>query len=332
MEEQQLLRWLLSCLNIADRVVSNWEHWNESVRNLLRSLRVQRHEIGSISRSRQEALELLRSKGLEDDYLRWLVGNITSDFAQAMHEAKELLAFLPQIQELADCLESPNLKNIAAAVAFYASEERVAHRERLRKMLEEANAARLPEVQLRRLALFLHTLLKHMKFPPHASDLKHALTLIAQRRVALNQLKELKPDLESFVKELEAVLRLLSQSVLSVVRMMLKMGEDAKSWLINYLEQPEEDVERLVPSQIDTEQLLVGVAQSRSLVEDMEHRLDRIPSYLKAVDQAALLLESPVLSTFSQTMVKRIDAWRRVRDRWVGLLNELERVLQQENG
>ena len=329
-EEQRILKRFLSCLHVVDRVVANWEHWEEYTRNLLRSLSLQDREVRLLSESQQRALELLQSKGMEDDYLGWLVGNATSDFVQLLHEAEEVLTFLPQVQEVADFLESPPLKVIVAAMTFYSSDERVAHRRRLCKMLEEANASRLPHLRLRRFALFLHTFLKYIKFPPHTTSIKHAIARIARYRRAINQMKDLESDLESFTKNREEILRIFAQSILSVVRMMLKTGEDPQSWLVDYFKQPEETAGQLVPSDIDGDQLLIGVAQSLSLIEDMEHRLKQTIPHLEAVERIAQLLESPVIKSLTVMDKKRIEAWRQIRSQWVGLLNQMEEILSRK--
>jgi len=329
--EQRWLQRLLDCLTTVDRALTNLEHWRDWALSIIRGLNLT-EDIPLLVKGTNHILQQLQNQNLENEYTRWLISNANAEFTDILTETKRILNQLLNLKPFAERLESPWLHIVISGITRLTKPDHTKHLQQLQQTLTAAYTAPTNQTRLRHLATFLHTFatwLLQLPLPNmKTEDPRWMLKMIQEARHQVNTLKRLTIQLQTFVENHNALYYYFQQAELSIIRMMLTYGGDPEQWWANFITHPEKDTPTLIPPKLDPQQLLIGVTQSLSFIEDLEHRLPRATKLIDTIDQLAQFLKSRPLTLYADNLRTRLAIWNQYRNKWTHLLTQLQKELQ----
>ncbi|MFX1562842.1 MAG: hypothetical protein ACFFDP_06005 [Promethearchaeota archaeon] len=333
--ERLWLENLLESISVVGRTLTNLEHWRDWSTALIFDLKLATSDIPLLARGEKTAFQRIQAQGLEEGFVRWILGTAITDFIDIIAETKELLTQIMSLQSFGHQLNSPWLLFICRAFGQLQEQRHEKQLEDLQKALNDAYYATDHDTRLRNLATFLYLYTKwQLDLAPEGvevNDPRWILKMIENAGGQVDRLKILTQRLRTLLKTRNAIYYYFEQAELSVIRMMLGYGGNPQQWWHTFITSPASEIPKIIPKNINLKELLIGVSHSLSLHEDLEHHLiPQSPVFIATFKQIAELLQSESFTNYCQTIEYRISIWDQYRTRWNRLLTQLQRELQHQ--
>ncbi len=330
--ESEFANTVLECFISINKSMIQLSLWQDWFMKLVSNLKLTDEEVLSLSKGPEVILERLRQKETDVGYFRLIVNNATNDFYDLLTPTTEVLNKLVELRPFFDKLKSPLFNEVLIRLDRLTEIKFNKLLSDMQKHITDAYNATNEEDFLRNFAALLHMfggwriVLLQDDTKLHQSG---ALRKLFQERSNLvEELNHLTDQFREYVEMRNTTNYHIRQSEMSIVRMMLTYGGNAEGWWFQFLATPPKDIAGIIPTSVDANQLLIGVTNSLSLLEDLDQRLHhKIPKISETMIKIAELLSSDPMKIYGESLIHRISIWEEFRPKWIKVLIQLKKEL-----
>jgi len=332
--EKWWLTQLFSSLSTIDRMQTNIERWRMWFLDLVENLEFTEDNIQVLTKGPDVVFKELKSRKIDDGYLRLVVNNATNDFLDYLKETRALLDQMLILDPFIKELESSVLQIVELRLQRIKD---VNYQELLSQMQQLLAATYNAPTQndfLRNLAALLHIFAGWRQMiqlnDTNLDDPKAMDRFVREARKIVNELAQLTRNFQGFVEARNLADYYVRQAELSTIRMMLSYEGTAENWWLEYIQAESHDISKFIPEKLDANQLLIGVTHSLALLEDLNQRLlPQIPNLRTTVGRLAEFLRSPTLELYQEINESRLALWEDYERQMVSLLVKLRTALHE---
>ncbi|MFX1299975.1 MAG: hypothetical protein ACFFAL_02640 [Promethearchaeota archaeon] len=326
--EKLWLNKLFACLSAIERIMNTIDRWRDWFFRLLRNMDFDEENLRKLSKGQETILEELRTRKMDEGYIRLVINNATTDFIALISDTRRLLEELVELEDFIISLKSTELELVEQRLNKMKEVQYLDLLNQMQQLLAATYNAPTNYDLLRNLATLLDMFNEWRRMlqmdDPALDDPKAMRLFIKEIRAKINLMNELKQSFKVFVDARSLADYYIRQAELSTIRMMLSYGGDAEKWWVTYLEAKPEDVARFVPETLDPHQLLIGVTHSLALLEDLDQRmLPQMPSIKSTVHRLGEFLQSPTIRLYEEITEHRLGFWDKYQPQWNSLLVKL---------
>jgi hypothetical protein len=326
---------VLDCLVTINSTMTQLSLWQEWFINLVNNLKLTNDNILTLSKGPDVIFEQLAQKETDVGYIRLIVNNATTDFFNLLTPTAGILGKLVELRPKFDQLKSPIFNEVLIRLDRLTEINFNKLLTDMQKHITDAYNSSNEEEFLRNFAALLHMfggwriiLLQDKSKISQPGALRQ---LFQERSNLVEQMNQLTNQFQEYVEIRNTTNYHVRQSEMSIIRMMLTYGGNAEGWWFQFLNTPSKDLAELIPTSVDPNQLLIGVANSLALLEDLDQRIShKIPELSKSLMKLGELLASEPMKLYGETIVGRIKIWDEFRPKWIKHLRQLRKELNQQ--
>ncbi len=326
--EKLWLKKLFGCLNAIERIMTTIDRWRDWFFKLLRNMDFDEENLQKLSKGQETILDELRTRRMDEGYIRLVINNATTDFMELITDTRKLLEELVELEDFITSLKSSELELVEQRLNKMKEVQYLDLLNQMQQLLAATYNAPTQEDLLRNLAVLLDMFNEWRRMlqmdDPVLDDPKAMRLFIKEIRAKISLMSELTRSFKGFVDARSLSDYYVRQAELSTIRMMLSYGGDADRWWVTYLEANPEEVAGYIPENLDPHQLLIGVTHSLALLEDLDQRmLPQMPSIKTTVHRLGEFLQSPTIRLYEEITEHRLGFWDKYQPKWNSLLVKL---------
>ena len=332
--EKWWLKQLFTSLSTIDRMLANIERWHVWFLDLVENLEFTDENIQVLTKGPDIVLEEMKSRKMDEGYVRLVVNNATNDFLDYVKETRELIDKLVENDEFIQKLESPVLEIVELRLKRIKEVNYQELLSQMQQLLAATYNAPTQEDFLRNLAALIHIFAgwrQMIQLDEEAlSDPKSLDEFVRDARKSVNELNQLTSQFQEFVDARNLADYYIRQAELSTIRMMLSYEGAAEKWWLEYIQADSNLISGYIPKLLDANQLLIGVTHSLALLEDLDQRLfPQMPSLKMTVGKLGAFLQSPSIELYQEINQARLVLWEEYKGQMVSLLVKLRTALHE---
>lgn len=333
--EKLWLNRLFACLSAIERIMNTIDRWRDWFFKLLRNMDFDEENLQKLSKGQETILEELRTRKMDEGYIRLVINNATTDFMELITNTRKLLEELVELEDFITSLKSTELELVEQRLNKMKEVQYLDLLNQMQQLLAATYNAPTQDDLFRNLAALLDMFNEWRRMlqmdDPALDDPKAMRLFIKEIRAKITLMNELKQSFKGFVDARSLADYYVRQAELSTIRMMLSYGGDAEQWWVTYLEAKPEDIAGYIPETLDPHQLLIGVTHSLALLEDLDQRMfPQMPSIKTTVNRLGEFLQSPTIRLYEEITEHRLGFWDEYQPQWTSLLVTLRGCLHAQ--
>lgn len=320
---------LLETLDIIQHYVELVRRWANHVFGIVHNLRITDIQITKVERKQTSVTALLQRKTFDQDYLQWVLADVSQEVDRLVASTQDLLEKAPQLLELTEQFRGSfmeNVKQIALAWTTQNLEELYKH---IIKVLDEAHRSKSPKTALKHIGTYCDIIFQAVFSTPmligESSTTVFSPKTMKTSQSRVDQIIEGINNLREFVKlRKKAYLRFL-QHLEALLQAVLPPTDSVSKWIEDFVISPSKTAGDFLPAKISTDTLALALNLAEEAHADWEALSELLIPLRKGAHKLNTLLQSPTLAEFLNADHRR----RELTNKWRSKLESKFRALRK---
>ncbi|MFX1561919.1 MAG: hypothetical protein ACFFDP_01240 [Promethearchaeota archaeon] len=293
---------LLEALGIIQQYVNLVNRWANHVFGIAHNLSITAIEITKIERRQTSVAALLQTKTFDEDYLQWVLADVSQEVDRLVVETQELLEKAPRFLELTEQFRGSFMENVKQIALAWTTQNLEKLYEQLIEVLDGAHSGENPREVMKYLVKYCDIIFSVVFSTPMFID-ESSPTVFSSRKMKtsrsrIDQLSDGLQNLREFVKLRKmAYLRFL-QHVEALLRAVLPLTDSVSKWVEEFLINPSKSASDLLPQEISIVTLELALTQAEEARADWEKLSELLVPLRKGAHKLNTVLQSPILEEF----------------------------------
>ena len=331
--ETEWIRNLLEAILIINQNITMVDRWASHVYGITSNIGITREELIQIERAKVSVKTILQSKVLDEDYLRWVIKDISQEADRLIAETRHQMDKAARLVELAERIGGQFMENVKKITLAWITGNRRDFPETLIAMLQKAHCAENGKEVLYHLGAYLDTIAWLVKSTPMFPDGPPTAGYTLDR---LRDTKKLATRLHEGAKRLEKLITLRVESysfflthLEALLHAVLPHGISVTQWINTYARAWDKTADDLLPKTLRTDTLPLAIRQAEEALAEWAQAIDAGESLLMEVLALNDLLKSPSLTKLLAADQLRLEAARRWRPKILDSFQTLRRSIRE---
>ncbi len=317
--ETEWISSLLNALQSIQRYIQLVGRWADHFYGLAQNLGISREQFAKVWASQGGILQKLQEQSFEEQYLRWVVADVSEEIDRLAAASKELETEAPLLVELATKYGGPFLEQNKEIALNWMASEHLSFYTNLIAILQAAHATKGPEEMIRKLALYLDIIAGIVAATPMfviASTLTtFSLEHLEASQKLMNQIITGTEDLRTFMGiRTQAYLQILRHEE-ALMRAVLPPKTLVSEWLSKHAIQHSTPTDQLLPDSFVTENLPLALQLAEDALTKWDNSIEATQPYLAKAVNMNKLLKSPAVTKFLAADQRRLELFYEWRPR-----------------
>jgi hypothetical protein len=324
---------LLEALRIIQRYMGLVERWTTHVFGLERNLGIREADGLRIQRREVSAVDLLQSKELDKDYLRWMLSDAAEEVDRLTAANEELLAELPRLLELVQKFRGVYLEEVGQVAQAWVTGDRLNFPRQLIRTIEAAYAETSAKGILQQIGRYVDIMIAVVTAAPvlggTATSTPYTSDLLASHHEEVDRLLRHTHELKEAVARRSQAWLLLVRHQQALLQAVLPSTTVVDEWLVKQYTDPSASIDDLLPSDIDAAALPLALEQAKELLTEWGAAIEAVVPHLRRALSLNDMLQSPVLAKFLTAGQERLNLYREWRPKLAATFDILYRGFAQ---
>lgn len=300
---------LLEGLEIIQQYVDVVNRWITHIQGFIHNLQLTGTEFRHIIEKRVRMTELLQTKTYDEEYLHWVLGDVSEEVERLVIATRTLLEQAPRLVTLTDQIQGPFMENVKQIIQTWTDQNLSELYSRLIALLDAATMSKELSETIQHLGTYGDMIITILASTPLFADAASvdltSLDLFQDVTHSVGRLVQSTQDFREFVRLRGIAYQRFFEHIKALVQAVLPSPKDVNPWISQFVKDTSQPALTTLPEAISTDTLPLAFLQA----EDAQNDWVAISTKLIPLRQTAFklneMLQSPAIAQFLTADQKR---------------------------